>query len=185
MSSSENAFLPTAQPLLVVVMGVSGTGKSTLASTIAERSEFVFLDADTLHSDDAIDQMSRGIPLNDQQRDPWIQRIYQQLCDYQSANKDCILAYSGLKREHRKVIFSAYKRSAGVLLGAEEQLITGRLIRRRNHFMSPQLLSSQIADMESFDDDMPVLSMDVTRSVEQLVIELEDYIRLLQEEIIA
>ena len=182
MSSSKDAFSPAVQPLLVVLMGVSGTGKSTLASAIAARSEFIFLDADSLHSDDAIAQMSRGVPLNDKQRDPWIQRIYRQLCDYQSANKNCILAYSGLKRRHRKVIFSAYKRSACVLLRAEEQLITERLINRRDHFMSPQLLSSQIADMEPFDDSTPLLSMDVKGSVEQLVAELEDFIGLLQED---
>ncbi|MDC1144062.1 gluconokinase, GntK/IdnK-type [Porticoccaceae bacterium] len=182
MSSSKDALSPAVQPLLVVLMGVSGTGKSTLAGAIAARSEFIFLDADNLHSNDAIAQMSRGVPLNDKQRDPWIRRIYRQLCDYQSANKNCILAYSGLKRRHRQVVFSAYKRSAGVLLRADEQLITERLISRRDHFMAPQLLSSQIADMEPFDEGAPLLSMDVTGSVEQLVAELEDFIGLLQKD---
>ena len=86
MPSFENATSLVTQPLLLVVMGVSGVGKSTIATEVAKRSGFIFLDADDLHSDEAIAQMSQGIPLTDKQREPWIQRIYRQLCDYRSDN---------------------------------------------------------------------------------------------------
>ena len=81
MSSLENLAQHKLQPLLVVVMGVSGTGKSTLANEIAKRSGLIYLDADSFHSAEAIAQMSQGIPLTDAQRAPWIERIYNQLCE--------------------------------------------------------------------------------------------------------
>lgn len=182
MPSFENATSLVTQPLLLVVMGVSGVGKSTIATEVAKRSGFIFLDADDLHSDEAIAQMSQGIPLTDKQREPWIQRIYRQLCDYRSDNANCILAYSGLKQQHREIIFSSYQHRAGVLLTAGEQVINKRLANRREHFMSPQLLSSQIADMEPFDENVPLLVCDVTATVSQLVAEVEGFVRLVQGE---
>jgi gluconokinase len=172
MSLSEKALESRSQPLLLVVMGVSGTGKSTLANEFARQSGFIYLDADSLHSENAIEQMSRGIPLTDGQRGPWIQRIYRQLCEYQAQNKSCILAYSGLKQQHRKVIFSAYRDRAGVLLHGEQGLIIERLEKRSDHFMSPQLLGSQIAEMEPFDQQVPLLKLDLAGSVEQLLLQM-------------
>ena len=172
MSLSEKSLESRPQPLLLVVMGVSGTGKSTLANEFAKQSGCIYLDADSLHSEDAIEQMSRGIPLTDRQRAPWIQRIYRQLCDYEAQNKSCVLAYSGLKQQHRKVIFSAYRNRAGVLLHGEEELINERLAKRSDHFMSPQLLGSQIAAMEPFDQEVPLLKLDVASSLEQLFLQV-------------
>jgi len=179
MSSLENTTQYKQQPLLVVIMGVSGTGKSTLANEFATGYGFTFLDADSLHSQGAVEQMSRGVPLTDAQRAPWIQRIYSQLCQYQSQNQSCILAYSGLKQHHRKVIFSSYRNRLGVLLNAEESLITERLAQRSDHFMSPELLSSQIAEMEPFEDKIPLLKLDSADSVEQLLLQLANFIALL------
>ncbi|MDG1814128.1 MAG: gluconokinase, GntK/IdnK-type [Porticoccaceae bacterium] len=164
------------EPLLVVVMGVSGTGKSTLASEFARRYQFTFLDADSLHSDRAIRQMSQGIPLTDDQRSPWIQRIYARLSESHSQNKNCILAYSGLKQAHRKVVFSSYTTRAGVLLNADQDLIMERLAKRSAHFMSPQLLNSQIAEMELFDSKEPLLQLNSDESLEILLKQLESFV---------
>jgi len=133
---------------LVVVMGVSGCGKSTLAEEIANNLAITFLDADSFHSKEAIKQMSEGIPLTDEQRAPWIDRLCQQLNDLLSQNRSCVLAYSGLKQQQRDLIFGSYNRAIGILLDANEALIAQRLASRSGHFMSPQLLSSQIASME-------------------------------------
>jgi gluconokinase len=181
MLSLENDSQDKQQPLLVAIMGVSGTGKTTLANEFAKSSGFIFLDADSLHSEDAIEQMSQGIPLTEAQRAPWIQRIYKQLCQYQIENQSCILAYSGLKQHHRKVIFSAYKNRLGVLLNAKELLITERLSKRDGHFMSPQLLSSQFAEMEPFEDEVPLLKLDSADSVDQLLLQLANFIVLLSQ----
>jgi gluconokinase len=134
--------------ILIVVMGVSGCGKSTLAQEIANYFDITLLDADSFHSEDAIKQMSQGIPLTDKQRAPWINRISKQLSIFQSKNKSCVLAYSGLKQQHRKLIFDSYHHAIGVLLNVDQSLIAQRLAGRKEHFMSSQLLNSQIASME-------------------------------------
>jgi gluconokinase len=181
MSLSGNAanHLCQPQPLLLVVMGVSGTGKTTLASEFARRHGFTFLDADSLHSDQSIVQMSQGIPLTEAQRAPWIQRIQNQLCKNHAHNKNCILAYSGLKQQHRKVIFGAYPRRAGVLLDADRRLILQRMQARPGHFMSPTLLDSQIADMEPFTTDEPLLQLDSADSSESLLTQLQCFVNQL------
>ena len=171
--SSTTAFIQSAQnPLLVVVMGVSGTGKSTLAREIAEHLELHFLDADALHSDTAIQQMSQGIPLSDEQRAPWIARICRQLRQFESQLQGCVLAYSGLKQGHRELIFDCYPKSLGILLKADADLITQRLQARSNHFMSAQLLSSQIAAMEPLHSKMAhlILTLDPADSVQRLLL---------------
>ena len=180
MSSLETTAQHQLQPLLVVIMGVSGTGKSTLASEIARRCGFTFLDADSFHSAEAIAQMSQGIPLTDAQRAPWIERLYSQLCQYESENKNCILAYSGLKQQHREVIFSTFKNTAGVLLNADQRLITERLAKRTDHFMSPHLLSSQIAEMEPFGNEIQLLRLDTAESIEQLLVKFDHFMSLLK-----
>ena len=163
-------------PLLLVIMGVSGSGKTTLASEYAKRHQFTFLDADALHSDQAIQQMSQGIPLNNEQRLPWIQRIHNQLCHFEAENKNCILAYSGLKQAHREVVFSAYTHRAGVLLSADKGLIMQRLATRSEHFMPPQLLDSQLNEMEPLNEKEPLLALNSADTVEVLLDKLERFV---------
>ncbi len=138
------------------------------------------IDADSFHSDEAIAQMSQGIPLSDAQRAPWVERIHSQLCQHQSANKSSALAYSGLKQHHREVIFSAYENTAGVLLSADQKLITGRLAQRTDHFMSPHLRSSQIAEMDPFGTEIQLLRLDTADSVEQLLVQFDQFMSLLK-----
>ena len=177
MMAPTNGIRHAPPLLLVVVMGVSGTGKSTLAKEIANRFGFSFLDADSLHSADAIEQMSQSIPLTDTQRAPWIQRICDQLQEYASENKSCVLAYSGLKQQHRQLIFGAYTDAIGILLGADPELISQRMQARGGHFMPPELLSSQIAEMEPFVDDSALLKLDVADSVERLLLQSSTFIK--------
>ncbi|MFT4940472.1 MAG: gluconokinase [Paraglaciecola sp.] len=159
MTLPTNLIQSTKSPFLVVVMGVSGTGKSTLATEIAKHFDITFLDADSLHSETAIKQMSHGIPLSDKLRAPWIKRICSQLSQYESQNLSCVLAYSGLRQQHRELIFNSYRKTLGILLSADKALIAQRLQARRNHFMSAQLLSSQIAAMEPFSKEMSQLTL--------------------------
>ena len=97
------------------------------------------------------------------------------LCKNNAKNQNCILAYSGLKQRHGKVIFSSYSNRAGVLLHAEQKLIIKRLTQRHDHFMSPQLLSSQIAEMESFENDIPMLKLNTVESAEELLTQVESF----------
>jgi gluconokinase len=168
-------------PLLVVVMGVSGCGKSTLAQEIANQFAISFLDADSFHSEDAIKQMSQGIPLTDEQRAPWIARICKRLTNIELQNKSCVLAYSGLKQQHRQSIFSSYSRAVGVLLDIDPVLIAERLGNRGDHFMSPQLLSSQIASMEAINENVieniELLTLSAEEPVASSLLKFTEFIR--------
>ncbi|WP_259366730.1 MULTISPECIES: gluconokinase [unclassified Colwellia] len=161
-------------PILVVVMGVSGCGKTTLAQEIASHFDITFLDADSFHNEDAIKQMSQGIPLTDKQREPWIKRIGKQLNLFESQNKSCVLAYSGLKKQHRKSIFDSYLHGVAILLNADQSLIEQRLESRKEHFMSSQLLSSQITSMEPInaetEENLPVLILNAEKPVKSLLL---------------
>jgi gluconokinase len=176
-----NRIQEKQSPLLVVVMGVSGSGKTTLATEIANTFDITFLDADSLHSQVAIQQMSQGIALTDEQRAPWIERIYRQLNQFETQGKSCALAYSGLKQQHRQLIFSSYQHTVGILLNADKSdntIIEQRLQARSNHFMSPLLLSSQIAAMEPFANEITLLNLSLTQTFESLLLQSVSFINL-------
>lgn len=152
-------------------MGVSGSGKTTLATAIAQHFDITFLDADSFHSQAAIQQMSQGIALTDEQRLPWIDRICSQLNQYEKKGHSCVLAYSGLKQKHRQLIFKTYENTFGILLNADVAIIEQRLKARHNHFMSPGLLNSQITAMESFGDQTSVLKLGLNETLENLLLQ--------------
>ena len=176
MASPDHLIQNNSPPLLVVVMGVSGSGKTTLATDIAKHFGIQFLDADSLHSEAAIEQMSQGIPLTDTDRAPWIKRICSQLRQFEAQNLSCVLAYSGLKQQHRNLIFNSYTHSFGILLNADQALLEQRLQARRNHFMSPQLLSSQIAAMEPFGEEITLLNLNMAEQLTDLLLQSTRFI---------
>ena len=153
----------------IVVMGISGSGKTSVAQALAAHYGLAFLDADDFHSAQAKAQMARGVPLTDAQRAPWVAALA--LCLRQSidAGRSVVLAFSGLRRAHRQQLRDSGVPMRFVFLHAAAHVIGERLARRSGHFMQPGLLQSQIDTLELPLDEPDVLSVDVDAPFDAVV----------------
>ena len=158
--SEESASLPGSRPLpsVVIVMGVSGSGKSTIGSLLAGRLRWEFEDGDWFHPAANVDKMHRGIPLTDDDRDPWLRSIRAWIDATQAAGGHGVLACSALKRRYRDVLIGDRAAVRLVYLKGSEALIARRIATRHEHFMPPSLLHSQFAALEEpGPDENPII----------------------------
>lgn len=132
----------------VVVMGVSGSGKSTVAAGIAEAIGLHFIDGDSVHSKQSVSLMQAGIALTDEDRWPWLDRIGAQLVDAEQWPRGVVAACSALRRAYRDRIRAAAPGVRFVFLDGPASLIESRMVTRRGHFMPSQLLESQFQTLE-------------------------------------
>ena len=133
--------------MVVVVMGVAGSGKTTVGTMLADALHCDFLDADSLHSDSNIEAMQAGTPLTDADRAPWLAAIHARLLDAFRRGDSLVVACSALKETYRQVLGHGI-RITWVYLKGDADLIRSRLDRRTNHFMSSDLLASQFRELE-------------------------------------
>ena len=161
----------------IVVMGVSGAGKSTVGQLIAARLDCPFRDADSFHPQANIDKMSKGLPLTDEDRRPWLAAIAQWIDERLAAGECGIVSCSALKRAYRRIIVGERAGVRLVYLKGDMELIGDRLSRRRNHFMPPALLRSQFDALEEPQSDERALSVPISltprRVVEAIMQELK------------
>lgn len=139
---------PAIGPRVIVLMGVSGCGKSTTGQRLAKRLGWPFRDADSFHPEANIAKMSRGAPLEDADRWPWLAAIAQWIDERREAGAPGIVSCSALKRAYRACIIGERSRVDLVYLKGSMQLISERLARRKGHFMPASLLESQFAALE-------------------------------------
>jgi gluconokinase len=135
-------------PLVIVLMGVSGSGKSTVGAELSRALGWPFRDADSFHPPANIDKMSRGIPLTDADRGPWLDAIAQWIDDRLAGGAPAIVSCSALKRAYRQRIVGARPHVALVYLKGDIGVIAARLAKRTGHFMPPELLASQFEALE-------------------------------------
>jgi 6-phosphogluconolactonase len=133
--------------MIVVVMGVAGSGKTTIGTMLADALHCAFLDADSLHPDSNIEAMEQGRPLTDADRAPWLAAIHARLLDVFRRGDSVVVACSALKKLYRQVLGRGI-RITWVYLKGDANLIRSRLDRRTNHFMSSDLLASQFRELE-------------------------------------
>lgn len=137
-----------AEPRVFVVMGVSGSGKSTVAALLAKRLGCTVVDGDALHAPAAIAKMRCGASLDDADRAPWLGAIGAWIDAQLAARRSGVIACSALKRAYRTTLTTGRPAVRIVYLSGDEATIAGRLAARRGHFMPPILLPSQFADLE-------------------------------------
>ncbi len=150
-------------------MGPSGTGKTTTAKGLAERLGWTFAEADEFHPKANIDKMSAGIPLNDEDRAPWLVAIRDWVSDEAEAGRSTVITCSALKRRYRDVLRGAEARVRFVELKADESLIRGRMEKRQGHYMPPSLLASQYADFEPLEADEDGVRVSVEQAPDAVV----------------
>ena len=138
-------------PLVIVLMGVSGSGKSTTGTRLGAKLGWAFRDADSFHPPANIAKMSRGEPLSDEDRWPWLTAIAAWIDERRSTGEPAIVSCSALKRRYRDVLIGGRPDVKLVFLKGERRLIGDRLSRRKGHFMPPALLDSQFAALEEPD----------------------------------
>ena len=158
----------------LVVMGVSGTGKTTVGSALAARLSMPFVEGDRLHPEANIAKMSAGVPLDDDDRRPWLQRLGAELARYDEAGQRVVLTCSALKRGYRDLLRSDVPQGSVffVHLAASFDVLRARMEARR-HFMPASLLQSQLDTLEPLGPDEDGAVFDVTDPVDRVVDEVE------------
>ncbi|MFJ2781671.1 MULTISPECIES: gluconokinase [unclassified Kitasatospora] len=159
--------LPT--PLTVVVMGVSGVGKTTLARLLADRLGLPYAEADDFHPPANIAKMSAGIPLDDEDRAPWLRALGTWLGERADAGTGGVVTCSALKHRYRDTLRAACPGAFFLHLSGGHELVEDRLAHRTGHFMPPSLLDSQYAALEPLRADEHGGVLDVGPSPEELV----------------
>jgi len=146
--------------MIVVLMGVSGSGKTTIGTLLAERLGTVFADADDYHPAANKAKMAAGHPLNDEDRQPWLETLNGVMQGWFESGKGGVLACSALKERYRETLAAQMPEGAVsfVLLDGSPELIAGRLAQRQHEFMNPHLLASQFATLEKPKDALTVVN---------------------------
>ncbi len=144
----------------VVVMGVSGSGKSTVGALLAKRLGWEMTEGDSLHPPANVEKMRRGIPLDDADRAPWLDRIGEQLKAWGSADRSGVVTCSALKRAYRERILAARPDARFVYLKASEAVIASRVSARHHEYMPASLLHSQFTTLEEPLPGEPVITVD-------------------------
>lgn len=150
-------------------MGVSGSGKTTLAQMLANATGGDWLDADDFHSKENKAKMTGGIPLTDDDRWPWLDRLNAELRSEAHNGKPLFLACSALKQKYRDRLITGLPQARFIYLKGSLEFIRSRIAQRKNHFMPTGLLESQFADLE---EPSEAITLDISKPENQL---LEDF----------
>lgn len=159
-------------PPIIVVMGVSGSGKTTVAHALAKRLSCRMLEADDLHSAANIERMRAGVPLTDEDRKPWLNCIERRISAAARDDQALVVSCSALKRRYRDLLRAHVSRVIFVYLYGERELLARRLMGRHDHFMPPALLDSQLEALEPPEADELAIRLSIARAPQTIVEEI-------------
>lgn len=151
---------------VVVLMGVSGVGKTTVGLRLAERLGWEFHDGDDLHPPENRVKMAAGVALTDEDRRPWLDRVRAAILDVEHRGASAVVACSALKDSYRRHLLEGARSTEIVHLHGEPALIATRIEERRDHFFDPALLTSQL---ETLEEPLGVVTVDVDGDLESVV----------------
>lgn len=159
----------------IVVMGVSGCGKTSVAEGLAAALPAAFIEGDSLHPAANVEKMSKGIPLDDEDRWPWLDTIGRAMAETLNDGKSVVVSCSALKKSYRDRLRQAAGGTlAFVFLKGSRDLLMTRMAARRDHFMPVSLLDSQLATLEDPSGEPGVVTVDIDASVEAIVADAFD-----------
>ena len=168
----------THPPCALVLMGVSGSGKSTIADRLAARLDWRFEDGDGFHPPGNVAKMSAGQPLTDDDRRPWLQAIADEIDRVSRQGERLVVACSALKRSYRDILSHGRKDIRFVFLNGSYELIASRLAARKGHFMPPGLLASQFKTLEPPDTSEHPVTVSIDAPVETIVDDIIHQLKL-------
>jgi gluconokinase len=160
--------------MIVIVMGVVGSGKTTVGRLLAEQLGWGFADADDFHSASNVEKIRRGIALDDDDRRPWLESLRAAINGWIAEKRNFVLACSALKRSYRREL-SVVPDVQFVYLKGSAELIAQRLRSRHGHFAGEQILASQFADLEEPED---AVTVEIAMTPEQIVSEIREKLGL-------
>ena len=152
--------------MIILVMGVSGSGKTTIGQQLAKSLNFQFRDADEFHSDENIQKMRNNIPLTDADRQPWLETMQAAIDQWLEHNQNVVLTCSALKDKYRKMLWRDPEQIKIVYLKGTFELIESRLKQRQDHFMKSDLLKSQFEDLEEHEG---VILADISQTPSEII----------------
>jgi gluconokinase len=169
---------PEPAPHALIVMGVSGSGKTTIGHELARRIGWRYEDADTFHPASNVAKMSAGQPLTDDDRWPWLRAIADEIDRTSDGGERIVIGCSALRRVYRDVLVHGRRDIRIVYLQGTQALIAGRLGERKGHFMPPGLLTSQLGTLEPPTPDEHAVTVSIDAPVETIVSDILSQLEL-------
>jgi gluconokinase len=154
--------------VIIVVMGVTGAGKTTVGRLLAEELGWKFEDGDDFHPATNVENMRRGIPLNENNRRPWLEKLRSEIARHDAEERDLVLACSALRKDYRTML-AVSPAVKFVYLKGEASQIAERLRARRGHFAGEEILAGQFADLEEPDN---AVMIDIAATPQEIVKEI-------------
>lgn len=151
--------------MILIIMGVSGSGKSTIAEKVGQKLGLPFYDADDFHPITNVEKMANGQPLNDADRQPWLEILAKNLANWEH-EKGAVLACSALKETYRQTLASKVKTINWIYLDGDFDLILNRMNQRKGHFMKAEMLQSQF---EALEIPNYGLHVDISKPIETII----------------
>ena len=164
--------------IAIVLMGVSGCGKTSIGRRLSQSLNWPFYDGDDFHPQANVAKMAQGIPLNDDDRQPWLERLHTLVVEHLDRGQSLLVACSALKAKYRNTLKGSREDVIFVYLKGSFELIFARMQQRNKHYMKAEILHSQFADLEEPQD---ALTVSIDQPVSQIVAEIIENLELMGE----